>query len=49
LIAAVKNIDAIAGDRVMKYGAGVFGNEIYHSTSYLLSTAGVNFRAFKEW
>jgi hypothetical protein len=27
LIAAVKNIDAVAGDRVMKCGAGVFGNE----------------------
>ena len=27
LIAAVKNIHAVAGDRVMKCGAGVFGNE----------------------
>src|SRR5437762_3379527 len=27
LSAAVKNIDAVAGDRVMKCGAGVFRNE----------------------
>src|SRR6266403_2438171 len=27
LIAAVKNVDAVAGGRVMKCGAGVFGNE----------------------
>src|SRR5438874_6830967 len=27
LIAAVKNVDAVARDRVMKCGAGVFGNE----------------------
>jgi hypothetical protein len=27
LIAAVNNVDAVACDRVMKCGAGVFGNE----------------------
>ena len=27
LIAAVKNVDAVASDRVMKGGAGIFGNE----------------------
>src|SRR5436190_22416373 len=27
LIAAVKNVDAVAGDRVVKCGAGVFRNE----------------------
>src|SRR5436305_7330118 len=27
LIAAVKNVDAVACDRVMECGAGVFGNE----------------------
>src|SRR5438046_10428088 len=31
LIAAVKNVDAVAGDRVMKCGAGVFRNESVES------------------
>ena len=26
-VAAVNNVDPVAGDRVMKCGAGVFGNE----------------------